>query len=99
MERSRNRTENESRRDKNYSFINHAKCEAFPCHGSVGEAEFNCLFCYCPLYFLDENCVGSFTYTDKGVKDCSNCIYPHKKENYSRVVEKLTEAIQDRRII
>lgn len=54
------------------------KCEFMPCHKGV-KGEFNCLFCYCPLVFLE--CPGHYTtFTDKkGLvrKDCSNCKLPH----------------------
>lgn len=56
--------------------------------------DFNCVFCYCPLYALGEHCGGNFRYTDKGVKDCTNCIKPHKKENYEAVIEKLKLVIE-----
>ena len=36
----------------NYSFFNHKECEYFPCHETAHPEEFNCLFCYCPLYTL-----------------------------------------------
>ena len=50
---------------------------------------FNCLFCYCPLYHL-EDCGGNYTFTQKGVKDCSDCTLPHKSNNYQYVIEKLS---------
>ena len=43
--------------------------------------EFNCLFCYCPLYMLGRKCGGNFTYLESGVKDCSECLVPHRREN------------------
>ena len=51
--------------------------------------DFNCLFCYCPLYPL-EDCGGNYTFTEKGVKDCSDCTLPHKSNNYQYVIEKLS---------
>ena len=38
--------------DKQYAFFQHRACEFFPCHKGVPEEDFNCLFCYCPLYAL-----------------------------------------------
>lgn len=69
-------------------FVNRS-CEYFPCH-NVPEDEFNCLFCYCPLYFA-KDCKGNYTYTDKGVKTCINCDFPHRRENYSKVIKRLKE--------
>lgn len=37
---------------------------------------FNCLFCFCPLYLKGAECGGNFRYTEKGVKDCSQCMFP-----------------------
>ncbi|MBE7001537.1 MAG: metal-binding protein [Ruminococcaceae bacterium] len=73
----------------NYDFYQNRECEYFPCHAGGEEQNFNCLFCYCPLYALGENCGGSFTYTDKGIKDCSACTFPHRRENYPKVVAKM----------
>lgn len=78
--------------EKNYSFFQNTKCENFPCHkigGTDGTENFNCLFCYCPLYYLGDRCGGNFKYTDKGVKSCIDCNFPHKKENYELVRDKL----------
>lgn len=33
-----------------YRFFQNKECEYFPCHKTENEEEFNCLFCYCPLY-------------------------------------------------
>ena len=37
---------------KEYSYFSHKKCEYFPCHKGADPENFNCLFCYCPLYAL-----------------------------------------------
>ena len=74
---------------KNYQFFQNKKCEYFPCHSGVEEDKFSCLFCYCPLYALGDRCGGSFTYTEKGIKDCSNCVRPHLRENYDKIMEKM----------
>ena len=76
---------------ENYKFINHEKCEFFPCHKTDDKENFNCLFCYCPLYLMEDKCGGNFTYTKNGIKDCSNCLLPHKKENYDHINNKLYE--------
>ena len=66
-------------------FFQNRDCEYFPCHCGVSEEEFNCLFCYCPLYALGKQCGGSCTYTEKGIKSCKNCVFPHRKENYEKI--------------
>lgn len=75
----------------NYEFFSHTSCEFFPCHLIQNPENFNCLFCYCPLYLMGETCGGNFTYTPEGVKDCSACLLPHRRENYSYIVGKLME--------
>lgn len=76
---------------QNYRFFAHTQCEFFPCHPTDNPEDFNCLFCYCPLYLLGERCGGAFTYTPLGIKDCSRCLVPHRRENYSYIVQKLME--------
>lgn len=77
--------------DKEYSYFSHKKCEFFPCHKGADPEDFNCLFCYCPLYALGDKCGGNFRYTEKGIKDCTNCQLPHKKKNYGYVTGKYQE--------
>lgn len=74
-----------------YRFFQHRACEYFPCHPGVREEEFNCLFCYCPLYALGEACGGAYRYTEKGVKDCSGCAFPHRRESYDAVLSRFGE--------
>ncbi len=73
------------------SYFQNRDCEFFPCH-KTGEGEyFNCLFCFCPLYTLGDKCGGNFVYTDKGIKDCSNCTLPHSKKGYEYINERFPE--------
>ena len=51
--------------------------------------DFSCLFCYCPLYALADRCGGCFTYLENGIKDCSACLVPHRRENFDRIMEKM----------
>ena len=73
-------------KDERYRFYQHRQCEFFPCHSGVREDDFNCLFCYCPLYALGRRCGGQFTYMSQGVKDCSACTIPHRRESYDAVI-------------
>ncbi|MBR0382058.1 MAG: cysteine-rich small domain-containing protein [Eubacterium sp.] len=70
---------------KKYAFFSHKECEYFPCHRTSDPDNFNCLFCYCPLYVLGDKCGGNFRFTEKGVKDCTGCLFPHKRENFEKV--------------
>jgi Zn-finger protein len=78
----------------NYRFFTHRKCEYFPCHSGISEDDFNCLFCYCPLYALKEECGGDFFYNDTGIKNCSNCAVPHKRENFDRIIDGCNKLIK-----
>lgn len=69
-------------------FVND-KCEYFPCHDLPRE-RFNCLFCYCPLYTI-KDCGGTYSYTEKGIKNCMDCTFPHERDNYGKVLKKLKE--------
>ncbi|MEG2002411.1 MAG: cysteine-rich small domain-containing protein [Clostridia bacterium] len=62
-------------------FFQNRECQYFPCHKVQNVDNFNCMFCFCPLYFL-ENCGGNFKYTEKGVKDCVDCLVPHLNREY-----------------
>lgn len=77
-----------------YKFFNNSKCEYFPCHKTNDPENFNCLFCYCPLYALKDKCGGNFRYTEKGIKDCTNCSVPHKRENYEYIIGKFQEIVE-----
>ena len=81
-------------KDKHYAKFSNRACEYFPCHSSVPEEEFNCLFCYCPLYALGDKCGGGFTYTADGIKDCSKCQLPHKPANYGYIMERYGDLME-----
>lgn len=74
----------------NYKFFQNRECEYFPCHkvGKNCEENFSCLFCYCPLYLI-EDCGGNYKILENGIKDCSECILPHY--NYDYIVDKIME--------
>lgn len=78
---------------QNYKFFNHKDCEYFPCHKTNDPDNFNCLFCYCPLYALKDKCGGNFRYTEKGIKDCTNCTLPHRRDNYDYIIGKFKDII------
>lgn len=73
-------------RENGTFFFRNVACASFPCHAGVDVAEFNCLFCYCPLYALGERCGGDFAYTAGGIKDCTNCTRLHRGEDGVRMV-------------
>ena len=75
-------------KEKHYSFFANRECEYFPCHEGADPDNFNCLFCYCPLYLTGEECGGNFRYTKSGIKDCTCCNIPHRRENYPHIIDK-----------
>ena len=77
-----------------YDFFQNRECEYFPCHAGADPERFSCIFCYCPLYALGEHCGGNFQYTDKGVKDCSKCLRPHKRECYEDICGKVKDLVE-----
>ena len=78
----------------NYDFNQNKKCEYFPCHKGADPETFSCLFCYCPLYALGDQCGGNFRYLKNGVKDCSGCLIPHRRENYELIMKKMPMIIE-----
>jgi Zn-finger protein len=84
---------------KRYAFFSHSGCEAFPCHPTGDAANFNCLFCYCPLYMLGSECGGSPAYSPDGIKDCTNCTLPHERENYGIIVGRFQDIVDKMKIL
>ena len=74
-----------------YAYFSHRECEYFPCHPGADPENFNCLFCYCPLYALGDRCGGNFRYTEKGIKDCTQCLIPHDRKNYRKITGRFAE--------
>lgn len=70
-----------------YIFFQNKKCEYFPCHKTNNPENFNCMFCYCPLYQYE--CKGQYTTLENRIKDCSNCTIPHY--NYDYIISRLKE--------
>lgn len=78
-----------------YKFFCNKDCEYFPCHKTDKPEEFNCMFCYCPLYMLGDECGGNFTYLPNGIKDCSACNLPHiKGKGCEHIQKKMKEVIE-----
>ncbi|MFW5489987.1 MAG: cysteine-rich small domain-containing protein [Desulfovibrio sp.] len=72
----------------NHRYFCNSECEYFPCHKGLDPSEFNCLFCFCPLYFFSD-CGGDFSRTKQGVKDCTGCTKPHGPGGYDHVMRRL----------
>ncbi len=72
-----------------YDFFQNTECPYFPCHPNADPQCFSCLFCYCPLYALGDKCGGRFTYTAQGIKDCTDCLRPHCRDNYDAITKQM----------
>ena len=78
----------------NYDFFQNSACEYFPCHKCADTENFSCLFCYCPLYALGDQCGGNFAYTENGIKDCSGCLIPHSSGGYDYVISRFSQVAE-----
>ncbi len=79
---------------ENFKFFQNNECEYFPCHKTNDKENFNCLFCYCPLYMLKDQCEGNFI-KNFGIKDCTNCLVPHSKGSYEKIMSKMKLVIDN----
>ena len=77
-----------------YCFFQNKDCAYFPCHKVEDDSNFNCLFCFCPLYALGDKCGGNCTYTENGIKDCSCCLIPHSASGYDYILSKFPQIAQ-----
>ena len=77
--------------ENSHRFYQNKACQYFPCHKVENEEAFSCLFCYCPLYTLGDDCGGNCTYTKEGIKDCSGCLLPHSVKGFDYVNSKFKE--------
>lgn len=74
--------------ENSYKFFANKECKYYPCH-NIETNDFNCLFCYCPLYSM-ENCPGTNRYIEKNgkkIKNCVDCGFPHNPDNYEKIIE------------
>ncbi len=52
------------------------------------------MWCWCIFY--NNDCGGNYKVIN-GIKDCSNCLYPHKKENYDNIIKRITKEVNKQR--
>ena len=77
--------------ENSYRFFQNRDCKYFPCHKTKDDTEFNCLFCYCPLYTLGDKCGGNCSYTHSGIKNCTDCTLPHHPKGYDYILKMFSE--------
>ncbi|MBE5859303.1 MAG: ATP-binding cassette domain-containing protein [Butyrivibrio sp.] len=88
-DKNRDASPEQDKKERHSAYFLNKECEYYPCH-KLPEEKFSCLFCYCPLYDI-EDCGGNYTYTKKGAKNCKDCAFPHDRDNYAKVIKKLKE--------
>ena len=84
---------------QSYRYFENDSCEYYPCH--KGLSQLNCLFCYCPMYFLD-TCLGNPMYMEmdgQKIKDCCQCDFPHNPEHYDQIMDYLKKQIENRSLM
>jgi len=69
-----------------YQTYTNKECEFFPCHKGIKDEEFNCMFCYCPLYFIE--CPVNVPLLSNGLKDCMECTVTHRGKRAWIIVRK-----------
>ncbi len=80
--------------EKHYDFFQNRLCEYYPCHPGADPETFSCLFCYCPSMLWAIAAAATFTTPPNGIKDCTHCLRPHIRENYSKILEKMPEILE-----
>ena len=83
------------RQEASHQYFENRECKYYPCH-NMGISGFNCLFCYCPMYFAI--CPGTPEYIEiRGttVKSCFDCEYPHRPENYQAIIEYIASMLKE----
>ena len=51
-------------KENSFCYYKNTACSYFPCHKVDNDEDFNCMFCYCPLYALGDKCGGNFKYIE-----------------------------------
>lgn len=76
--------------ENSYRFFENKECKYYPCHKGI--KDFNCLFCYCPMYHK-QKCPGNPKYlkvNGKEIKVCDECTFPHNPDSYDKIIHILS---------
>ncbi|MBQ9550542.1 MAG: metal-binding protein [Lachnospiraceae bacterium] len=77
-----------------FKYFENRECRYYPCHDMPGDKGVNCLFCYCPLFHLND-CPGEYHYIEKNGrirKSCVDCSYIHDEDNYREILKLLRDS-------
>ena len=72
---------------KHFAFYTNKECEYYPCHPVPEGTSSTACSATARFYMLGRKCGGNFTYLESGVKDCSKCLVPHRRENYGFIAD------------
>ena len=67
------------------------ECEFYPCHW---DGQY-CDFCYCPFYPCGDSSTGGEWIKDKGVWNCTNCHWLHRKDTVEYLRKPLENILED----
>jgi Zn-finger protein len=73
-------------------------CNYYPCHDGIIEEEYQCEFCFCPIYPCNIEKTGGKIISGRDgsqIWDCSDCIIVHEKENFNKIKKGLHNIIQE----
>ncbi len=80
--------------EKHYDFFQNRLCEYYPCHPVQTPRPSAACFATVRSTPWVTGCGGNFHYTPNGIKDCTHCLRPHIRENYSKILEKMPEILE-----
>lgn len=82
---------------QNWKHLQDTKCEFFPCHKLDDPSKFNCRFCYCPAFLID-NCPGIeggyAVILENGYKDCSACTINHNVDTFNVILDAVDNEVR-----
>lgn len=71
-----------------YKFFENLGCKYYPCHSGIKKGEFNCLYCFCPIFVVCKR------HSKSG---CEFCKVPHDKGSYKFMMLELNNMVLHRR--
>ena len=77
---------------ENYKFFQHKDCEFFPCTRLINR-RISTACSAIVLCMRSATNAWNFQYTDTGFKDCTNCMFPHVRSNYEKILERYQDII------
>jgi Zn-finger protein len=73
-------------------------CKFFPCHKGINPEDFDCTFCYCPIYPCGIKETGGKWITGNSgdaIWDCTGCNIIHRKDVVKKIKSKIRDIIYE----